>query len=227
MKDRDVVKRPLVLLTIAVVFSAGSFGQTARTGSTVVDQLLPNGNPHSLSLPKPAARNGVIKRLKAIQNDPKKPQAQQVAFLLAVLDVDYEHNRDFLLRVFKGCDSVVIQRGCDDMTGEYLAYLYEHGHAELLKPLMVDGAKSYNAAGSEFVGDFLSHIVARSTNDFISAIRSLAVPEQKKVCQFAGSADGGGMNAKDLANARKMLKAMNDPVATRCLREIERANSLN
>ena len=109
------------------------------------------------------------------------------------------------------------------MTGEFLAYLYEHGHSEVLKPLMKDGS-SYDAAGSEFVGDFLSKLVAKSPDDFLGAVRSFPVPTQKIICYFAGSADGGGMAVSDLQKARKALAPMTDDVAGRCLREIEHAN---
>jgi hypothetical protein len=109
------------------------------------------------------------------------------------------------------------------MTGEFLAYLYEHGHSEVLKPLMKDGS-SYDAAGSEFVGDFLSKLVAKSPDNFLDAVRSFPIPTQKKICYFAGSADSGGMAASDLRKARKALAAMTDDVAGRCLREIEHAN---
>ena len=44
-----------------------------------------------------------------------------MAFLLAVLDVNYEQNRDYLIWVLKGCGVPEIKHGCDDMTGEFLA----------------------------------------------------------------------------------------------------------
>jgi len=81
------------------------------------------------------------------------------------------------------------------------------------------GVNSYSAAGSEFVGAFLSGLVAKSPDKFIAAVRSLPVPTQNKVCYFAGLADGGGMG--DLWAARKNLRKMTDDVAAR---EIEKAN---
>ena len=109
------------------------------------------------------------------------------------------------------------------MTGEFLAYLYEHGHSEVLTSLMKYG-NSYNAAGSEFVGTFLSETVAKSPDNFLDAVRSFPVPTQKKICYFAGLADGGGMAPANLRLVRKVLAARPDDVTARCLREIENAN---
>jgi hypothetical protein len=83
---------------------------------------------------------------------------------------------------------------------------------------------SYNAAGSEFVGTFLSETVAKSPDSFLDAVGSLPVPSQKKVCYFAGLADGGGMTPANLRRVRKAVAAKFDDVAARCLREIEDAN---
>lgn len=83
---------------------------------------------------------------------------------------------------------------------------------------------SYNAAGPEFVGAFLSETVAKSPDSLLDAVRSFAVPTQKKICYFAGLADGGGMVPANLRKARKALAAKPDDVAVRCLREIENAN---
>ncbi|HEX2952190.1 MAG TPA: hypothetical protein VHV83_21865 [Armatimonadota bacterium] len=142
---------------------------------------------------------------------------------MATMNVDYERNRNYLLWVFKGCNVPEVKNGCDDMTGTYLAYLYEHGHAEVLKPLMT-GLNGYNAAGSEFIGGFLSRLVAKNHADFLNAIRDFPVPEQKEICYFTGLADGGGMSPADLRQARKQLGAMEDSVARRCLQQIEKAN---
>ena len=213
----------MLLLTVAGSAVGQLPSPPTERSQTVVEKLMPDGGTHRLQLPKPEQRAHVVQQLRRMQNDIHKPDAQQVAFLLALLGVDYERNRDYLLWVFKGCGVPEMKRGCDDMTGEFLAYLYEHGHPEVLKPLMKDG-NSYDAAGSEFVGDFLSKLVAESPNDFLDAVRSFPVPTQKKICYFAGSADGGGMAQIGLMKARKKMGAMTDIVARRCLREIEYAN---
>jgi hypothetical protein len=211
------------LLVVAASAVGQSLSSRTENGQTVVEKLMPEGGPHPLQMPTPEQRVPVIRQLQRMQNDIHKPDAQQVAFLLAVLGVDYERNRDYLIWVLRGCSVPEVKHGCDDMTGEFLAYLYEHGHPEVLIPLMKYG-NSYNAAGSEFVGGFLSEVVAKSPDSFLDAVRSFPVPTQKEICYFAGSADGGGMAPSDFQKARKALAAKKDDVAERCLREIKHAN---
>ena len=221
-------QKTILSIVAAVLVASGMLAQqspSSRTesGKTVVEKLMPDGGPHPLLMPTPEQRAPVIRQLQRMQNDIHKPDAQQVAFLLAVLGVDYERNRDYLVWVFKGCSVPEVKSGCDDMTGDFLVYLYEHGHSDVLIPLMKYG-NNYNAAGSELVGDFLSKLVAKSPDSFLDAVRSFPVPLQKKICNFAGAADGGGMAPSDFKKARKALAAETDDVTGRCLREIVDAN---
>jgi hypothetical protein len=220
-RKRAVIGIALLVVTANVV--GQSPGSRTEISQTVVEKLMPNGGPTPLLLPTPEQRAHVIRQLQKMQNDAQKPAAQQVAFLLAVLGVDYERNRDYLLWVLKGCSVPEVTHGCDDVTGEFLAYLYEHGHSEVLTSLMKYG-DSYNAAGSEFMGTFLSETVAKSPGNFLDALRTFSVPTQRKICYFAGLADGGGMAPSNLRIARKALAASPDDIAARCLLEIENAN---
>jgi hypothetical protein len=186
--------------------------------------LLPDGNIRQLVMPRPSDRERVIHQLRAAQATAQGVRAQEVAFLLAVLGADYERNRDYLLWVMKGCEVSEIKHGCNDMTGDYLISLYEHGHPEILAPLLSSSVKDYNAAGSEGLGGFFSELVAKSPNDFLDAVRSFPASTQRKMCYFAGLADGSGMAPADLRKVRKQLGTMNDEIARRCLRQIEQAN---
>jgi len=185
---------------------------------------MPDGGPRNIVIPKPADQESAVRQLSKLRAQEQGSRPQQAAFLLAVLGVDYEKNRDYLLWVLRGCGVPEITRGCDDVTGMYLAYLYDRGHREVLQPLMTEGVESYNAAGSESIGSFLSELIVKSPNEFLDAIRPLPVPTQRRICSFAGAADGGGMAPADLRKVRSHLRMMTDPVASRCLREIEKAN---
>jgi hypothetical protein len=110
------------------------------------------------------------------------------------------------------------------MTGFYLIYLYEHGHQEILAPLLMTSIGSYNAAGSEGMGGYFANLVLKSPEKFLEAVSTFPAPTQKKVCGFAGESDGGGLGAEGLAQARKKLRAIGSEVALRCLREIEIVN---
>ena len=215
-------------MRIAIAIALLSIGALSQVMSSqaqdVVGKILPDGNPRRLVMPKRSERESVIHQLRATRATAQGEHAQQVVFLLAVLGADYERNRDYLLWVLKGCEVPEIKHGCDDMTGEYLIYLYEHGHPEILAPLLSSSVKDYSAAGSEGLGGFFSELVAKSPNAFLDAVRSFPASTQRKMCYFAGAADGGGMSPADLRKVRNQLGAMNDEIARRCLRQIEQAN---
>src|ERR1035438_3290453 len=131
----------------------------------IVKRLLPDGGvPKELQV-RPEHRDSIIRKLKLAQGATHDAQrAQQVAFLLAALDAEYDHNRDYLLHVLSGCNYPEIRRGCDEMTGFYLIYLYEHGHQEILAPLLRTSIDSCHAAGSEGMGSYFGDLVLKSPN---------------------------------------------------------------
>ncbi len=217
-----------IILVYILVVSAFSFAQTvSRSGDDdVVARLLPDGSVRALVLPSPSEKASTIKQLKKAKHEAGGQRAQQIAFLLAALDVEYQQNRDYLLWVLNGCDVPEAKNGCDDMTGEYLAYLFEHGHPEILVPLLGASIKSYNATGSEFLGEFFSDLVTNSPDNFLGAVGRFPRATQEKMCYFAGRADGGGMAMEKLKRVRQELGSLKDQVARRCLRNIEEANKL-
>jgi hypothetical protein len=123
---------PTVLFLLSLCFPS----QAAQNPpGDIVQKLLPSpNNPSSVVLPKPSERANDIKLLKDARREASGFRAQQLPFLLAVLNVDYERNRDYLLWVLRGCDVPEIKNGCDENTGEYLLYLLQHGHPEILAP---------------------------------------------------------------------------------------------
>jgi hypothetical protein len=219
-------KTALIAVTVVTISTLSVLAQTGQGKSQqdIVERLLPDGAiPKNLRV-QPDQREIIIKRLKLAQASAHGLRAQQVAFLLAVLDVEYDRNRDYLMHVLSGCNYPDIRYGCDDMTGFYLIYLYEHGHQEILAPLLKTSIGSYNAAGSEGLGGYFGDLVQNSPEKFLEAVSTFPVPTQKKACSFAGSSDGGGLGDRGLAQARKKLRAIGSEVALRCLREIEVAN---
>jgi len=228
MRFKTVFSALAIVLISAPTIPAQS--DRGKSQQDIVETLLPNGAiPKSLSV-KPDERAAIIKKLKLAQVTAHAQRAQQVAFLLAALDAEYDHNRDYLLHVLSGCNYPEIRYDCDDMTGFYLIYLYEHGHPEILAPLLKTsigtgpGVGSYSAAGSEGLGSYFAEQVQKAPERFLGAVSTFPVPTQKKACAFAGSSDGGGLGPKGLAQARRKLRGIGTEVALRCLKEIELAN---
>jgi len=224
MKMRFKAAALLVVVTLSYAPLLPAQSRPTVSQQDIVQQLLPDGGIPKEVLVKPEQRNRIIRRLRAAQNTTDPQRAQQVAFLLAALDAEYDRNRDYLLHVLSGCNYPQIRYGCDEMTGFYLIYLWEHGHPEILALLLGTSIGSYNAAGSEGLGAFFGDLVQKSPEKFLDAVGTLATSTQKKACYFAGLSDGGGLGAKGLAQARKKLRGIGSEVALRCLKEIEDSN---
>lgn len=175
----------------------------------------------------PEQRGRIIRELKIARESADTQRAQKAAFLMAALNEEYNQNRDYLFHVLAGCDYPEIRFGCDDMTGFYLIYLWEHGHLEILEPLLKTSIGSYNAAGSEGMGAYFGELVEKSPETFLNTVSAFQVPVQRKACYFAGLSDGGGVGAKSLAQVRKKLRGIGSEIALRCLKEIENANKPN
>lgn len=211
----------VLCLSITVLVS----GQQNQT-TDIVSRFLPSpSNPHKTENVKPADRDAVVKQLRAAQAHATGERLQQTAFLLALLNSDYEKNRDYLTYTLRGCTSDPIRSGCNVDTGEFLMVLFERGHKDALEPLMLYGTNSYNAALAEMVGDFLAAALSRHSPDFLSTLRKFPPRTQTRVCGFAGATDGSGMAFSDLQRLRKILNKQGDAVALRCLRAVEKSNT--
>lgn len=191
--------------------------------SDIVATLLPEHNARWVVQLSPEEKAQAVKRLQSAQRQPSGVRAQELAFLLAAYDSDYEKNRDFLIRTLRGCNNPSITFGCNDNTGTFLVVLYERGHKELLEPLMRIGKDSYNAAALEGIGAFYSDVLTKNPVEFLDTLQRLEPRTQRRVCELAGTADGGRMPPADLQWVRKQLRAKGD-VAARCLRAVEAAN---
>ena len=215
---------PIAFVAVVVAFSVLAQSGPGKSKQDVVEKLLPNGTVPKDLVIKPEQRDSIIKNLKLAQDKAHAQRAQRVAFLLAALGVEYETNRDYLIHVLSGCNYPEGRYDCDDVTGDYLIYLYEHGHREILAPLLKTSIGSYNAAASEGLGAFFGELVQKSPDKFLEAVGTFPLTTQKKACGFAGSSDGGGLGVEGLALVRKKFRVIGGEVAHRCLNEIEIAN---
>lgn len=227
---RNLLHSALLAASVALAFacsvslSVSAQSKQASGQSDIVDRLLPDGEvPKDLRI-RPDQRRGVIRELKAAQATAHGQRAQQVAFLLAALHVEYARNRDYLLHILSGCNHPQPRYGCDYLTGQYLIFLCEHGHGEILTPLLKTGIDGYNAAGTEALGAYFGEMVQRFPEGFLQAVSTMRISDQKRACEFAGAGDGGGLGAEGLAQARRNFRRIGGAVARRCLVEIELAN---
>jgi hypothetical protein len=217
-----IVKNALITLLQLLLATVGIAQEHAS--QDVVSTLLPDHNARRIVDLKPEEKSKALKRLQFAQKQATGERSQEVAFLLAAYGFDYETNRDYLVHALRGCTSPSIKFGCNDNTGAFLIVLYERGHKELLEPLMLLGKDSYNAALAESVGAFYSDVLIKNPTEFLDTIQRFAPRTQQRVCELAGSGDGGGMSPADLQRVRKQLRAKGGDLAARCLRAVGTAN---
>ncbi len=219
----SIVKHLSVVLLLFLLATVEVAQQHATPD--IIARLLPDHDARRVIDLNPAEKAKAVEQLRLIQKRATGERSQEVAFLLAAYDVDYEKNRDYLIHTLRGCTSPSIKFGCNDNTGAFLIALYERGHKELLEPLMLLGKDSYNAALAEGVGAFYSEVLLKHTAEFLSTIRPFPSQTQRRLCELAGTGDGGGMSPADLKRVRKQLGAeREDEVAAKCLRAVEAAN---
>ena len=220
--DADV-GRSSIHFGLLVFASAIAAGQQ-NVERDIVARLLPDGDPHRIVNPDPAEKSTAIKQLRSAQKTASDERSAEIAFLLAAYDSDYDKNRDSLIDNLRGCTTPAIKSGCDGRIADYLIALYERGHKEILKPLMLIGKDSYSAVVSEGVGGFSSELLTNSPTEFFDTIRTFTPQAQEQLCDLAGTADGGGMSANNLLRVRKELTMRGDELSLTCLRAVEAAN---
>jgi hypothetical protein len=170
-------KAPAVaVIPLISVLSVHARAGQGKPQQDVIERLLPEGAiPKDLRV-SPDERESIVTRLKRAQSTAHAQRAQQIAFLPAALDVEYERNRDYLLHVLSGCDYPGIRYDCDDMTGGDLIYLIEHDHREIIAQMLKASIDDYNAAGSEGIGAYFGNMVQGSPEKFLDAVSTLPAP---------------------------------------------------
>jgi len=218
------VGRSSIQFGLLVLASAIAAGQQ-QGDSDIVARLLPDGDPHRLVNLDPAEKSTAIKQLRSAQKTAVEEQSVEVAFLLAAYDSDYRKNRDHLIDNLRGCTTPAVKYGCDEGVAGYLIALYQRGHKDVLKPLMLVGKDSYSEVVAEGLGSFLSNLVADSPDAFFDTIRQFPPEAREDLCGLVGMADGGGLSADQLQRVRTELKTRNDELSLTCLQTIETANA--
>jgi len=214
---------PLVSITVFVLTVTLLCQTKQNSQADIVDELMPDGVPSRMLKLSPDKQAEAVNRLEVAQKQATGKRAQQIAFLLAALGFEYEKNRDYLVQELKLCSSPSVKGRCDETTGALLIVLYQGGHQEILRPLLLAGMKS-DAALSEALGTFYSDVLTQNPPEFLHAIRGLPAASQKRLCSLAGSGDGSGMSSGALQATRKHLKAIGNEIALRCLRAVEVSN---
>lgn len=225
----------LKIFLVAVVLVAGCTavsGQAAivpdeETGlidpEGIIHELAPDTVPLDSINPKPANRTRAIRLLLAVKRQNTGWNRQEAVYLLALLGHDYALNRDELLKVWHGCVFKEDNTDCNEITALALIGLYEHGHKEILRPLLA-GCRNSDGALSEALGPFYADQLEHHPRDFVLVLTAFPPKEQRSICWLAGTEDGGGMSQKEERKVLTNLRAVGGDVANRCARGVRSGN---
>ncbi len=166
----------------------------------------------------------VIKLLQDEQPTASAERARDIAYALAVYNVEYQHSRDYLLELLNACLSRPRESPEDDVCDrrllDYATNLYWRGDSTLLPKLLQMADPREDVIGE--IGTFYAGLLDRRTPIAVEGLQGLSNAKQETICRLAGE-DDFSIDAPRLNRVGKQLHNMGGEVAGRCLREAERA----
>jgi len=176
----------------------------------------------TVSHPNPPA--SLIAGLRREQPSSSGERARDIAYALAVFDVEYQQNRDFLLDELNTClarpkespeDDV-----CDGTLLDYVTNLYWRGDVTLEQPLLqlADSRKDV----IHEIGRFYADLLDRHTATTVDGLSRLAQDKQRLICQLAGE-DEYSLDEPKFKRVTQHLHAIGDETANQCLQVAETA----
>lgn len=176
------------------------------------------GNITSISHRTPSA--SVVKLLRDEQRAASGERARDIAYALAVYNIEYRQNRDYVLGLLNGCLSRPKESSeddvCDHRLLDYLTNLYWRGDSTLLPHLLQMADLRKDVIGE--IGTFYANLLDRGTAIAVKGLQSLSVAKQQTICRLAGE-DDFRIDSPKLERVAEQLHAASGDVADRCLRE--------
>lgn len=170
----------------------------------------------------------LVTQLKEEQPNDTGERARDVAYTLAVFNVDYMANRDVLVKKIHDCLSRPPNwpedDGCDTTLVGYLSNLYWRGDDGLLTVLFGIAERRADVLGE--VGWFYADMLTRRTAAALDAMRALPAEKQRDVCDIV-TRDDLGMNSPRLKSIVLRLQQSEDDVSQRCLEELKKSGPAN
>ncbi len=168
------------------------------------------------------APESAVEVLKKKQVNSWGEDAVRNAFTLAIFDIDYAKNRDYLSDLLEVClsspDKPAITDVCQDSNlSFFLEALYWRGDSGLLNQLL-QAADSGAEAVSE-IGYFYADLLESHSDETLHVLQNLPESKQEAVCKMAGKDEAAG-SAKLKAVIENLLAANSD-IARQCLKSLE------
>jgi hypothetical protein len=175
------------------------------------------------SVSHPTPPPSVVRLAQAEQRSASGERARDLAYALAVYNVAYRQNRDYLLGLLNACLSRPVESEEDDVCDrrllDYVTNLYWRGDSTLL-PALLEMADSRKDVISE-IGTFYAQLLDRRAAVAVQALQDVPVAKQGTICRLAGE-DDLGIDEPRLERVAQGLRGIGGEVADRCLREAQR-----
>jgi hypothetical protein len=169
------------------------------------------------SQPDPPAELSDALRKEQLNASPER--GRDIAYVLAVFNVEYQKNRDLLLSSLNSCLSRPKESPEDDVCdGDLLSFvtnLYWRGDSALLAPLLQIAESRRDVIGE--IGTFYADLLDRRGVIVLSAMGELSDDKQQLVCRLA-DADDLSINPPKRDRTIAFLRGARGAAATQCLR---------
>jgi hypothetical protein len=148
--------------------------------------------------------------------------ARDTAYTLAVFNVEYQKNREYLLNFLTSCTSgpeIYPQPdGCDDKLLDELTNLYWRGDDGLLDPLLESDPHKEVLLEISY---FYVALLDRRPEAILKELQLLPIEKQGTVCNLAGNEFSVGNPQFD--RITQHLRSAEGKAAQQCLREMQKA----
>ena len=166
-----------------------------------------------------------VKLLRDQQPTASGERARDIAYALAVYNVEYRQNRDYVLELLNGCLSRPRESSeddvCDHRLLDYVTNLYWRGDSALLPQLLQMADSRKDVIGE--IGTFYANLLDRRTAVAVEGLQSLSIAKQQTICRLAGE-DDFRIDSPKLERVAQQLHAASGDVAERCLQEVKKAS---
>jgi hypothetical protein len=185
--------------------------------------LIFEGEPGVVTFaPQPDAPVDIANAMQKEQPNASGKRARDLAYSLAVFRIEYQTNRDYLMRLLNSCLSRPRESPeNDECDGKLLAFvtnLYWRGDNTLLVPLLQMADSRRDVIGE--IGTFYSDLLDRQKGTALAAIKELGADQQHLVCRLAYKDDLSN-NRPKRDRIKAFLSKTGGDAAARCSSAIE------
>ena len=151
------------------------------------------------------------------QRNASPERLRDISYVLAVFNVGYQRNRDYLLSTLNNCLSRPKESPedavCDGDLFSFVANLYWRGDSQLLPPLLQIAEQRRDVIGD--IGTFYADLLDRRGVIVLGGMQELPDDKQRVVCRLAN--DDLSVNSPKRERIKAFLRKGRGAVAVQCL----------